>query len=135
VLQPDEFAEPWHLEEWMQALDRTTAFINFAQTYLERGGRSAEDFEVDDSLVTDFRRFLEEAGVRVPPQGWERSLSFLKTRLHAEIFGLRFGASKSSEIEIRHDPQVRAAVNAMPRAKQLLIPGRSSPVAKVGTGR
>ncbi|MGH9785763.1 MAG: S41 family peptidase, partial [Terriglobia bacterium] len=66
-VEPDQKAESWRLDPWARFLEESTAFINFAQRYLERRGRIGPDFVVSDSLLEEFRGYLEESGVVVPP--------------------------------------------------------------------
>ncbi|HWP85870.1 MAG TPA: S41 family peptidase, partial [Terriglobia bacterium] len=117
---PDERAEPWRLEEWAEILDQTTVFINFAQRYVDSHRPITEQFYVDDPLLESFRRYLREAGFEVSDQQWRQNALFLRTKLRAEVFNLVFGISKGDEALLREDPQVLAAVAALPQARALL---------------
>jgi carboxyl-terminal processing protease len=116
---PDQKAESWQLDSWARFLEESTAFINFAQRYLERRGRIGDDFAVGDPLIDDFRRYLEESGV-VIPASWERLVPFFKARIQTELFNLVFGITRGNEIEVKADPQVQAALQAVGRARELL---------------
>ena len=118
-VEPDQKAESWELDPWARFLEESTAFINFAQRYLERRGRISDDFAVGDSLIEDFRRFLEESGV-VIPASWEGLVPFFKARIQTELFNLVFGITRGDEVEVKADPQVQAAWQAVGRARELL---------------
>ena len=124
-LPPDQAAEPWRLNEWMEWLQQSTAFVNFAQQYLERHGRAGEQFRADDEVLREFEVFVQQAGASIPRQEWERAVPFLQARVEAEILSQVFGIVKGDEAELRWDPQVQAAAAAMDRAAQLLGPGGS----------
>ena len=121
-VEPDVKAESWQLDPWARFLEESTAFINFAQRYLERHGRIDADFDGGDSLIEEFRRFLQESGVVVPPS-WEVHVPFLKARIQTELFNLVFGISRGNEVEVKADPQVQAAVKAIEQARELLAGG------------
>jgi len=119
-LQPDQKAAAWQLDPWTETLGQTTAFVNFAQSYIERHGKISEAFGVDDSVLDEFQSFLQQAGVLIPPQSWVTSVPFLKVRIKTELFNLVFGASRGDEVEAGGDPQVESAVQALSQARQLL---------------
>jgi carboxyl-terminal processing protease len=121
-VEPDQPAESWRLDPWARFLEESTAFINFAQRYLERRGRIGPDFVVGDSLLEEFRGYLEESGVVVPPN-WQAHAPFLKARIQTELFNLVFGISRGDEVEVKADPQVQAAVEAIEQARALLRDG------------
>lgn len=119
-VQPDQLARSWQLEPWVEIFGQSTAFMNFAQSYIERHGKVSESFEVDDLVLDEFQSFLRGAGVAVPSQSWISSLPYLKVRIKTELVNLVFGASKGDEVEVRGDPQVKSAVQALDQAQQLL---------------
>jgi len=116
---PDQKAESWLLDPWSRFLEESTAFINFAQRYLERRGRISGNFVVGDPLIEDFRRYLEDSGV-VIPASWGGLVPFFKARIQTELFNLVFGITRGDEIEVKADPQVQAAWQAVGRARELL---------------
>ncbi len=119
-LPPDQTAEPWQLNEWMEWLQQSTVFVNFAQQYLERHGRVGEQFHADEGVLREFEAFVQQAGASVSRQEWERAIPFLQARVEAEILSQVFGIVKGDEAELRRDPQVQAAAGAMDRAAELL---------------
>ncbi len=131
-VQPDQKASTWQLDSWTAVLGQSTAFVNFAQSYIERHGKVAENFQVDDGLLGEFQSFIRDAGMVVPARSWANAAPFLKVRIRTELFNLVFGASKGDEVETGGDPQVRAALDALSRARRLLVPpNRSSEKTKV----
>lgn len=131
-VEPDQVAERWPVAPWAGLLEQSTAFINFAESYLEREGKVGEDFEVDDRILEEFQRFLEESGVQVPASSWQQQRDFLKVRIKAELFNLVFGMSRGDEVEVKADPQVQAAVGAFHRAEELLAPRQAARALPAG---
>ncbi|MBI3896284.1 MAG: PDZ domain-containing protein [Acidobacteria bacterium] len=124
-IEPDEVAEPWHLERWMVFLEQSTAFVDFAQSHLEHHGKISGEFEANEAVMEEFRQFLIEAGVHVPARSWSEGWSFLKTRIEVELFNLAFGMARGDEVEMRADPQVQAARGAVKEAQRLLWPSEN----------
>jgi len=118
-VEPDQKAESWRLESWARFLEESTAFINFAQRYLERRGKINEDFVVGDSMIEEFRQFLQESGLVIPPS-WQDHIPFFQARIQTELFNLVFGITRGNEVEVKADPQVQAAWRAVGRAQALL---------------
>jgi carboxyl-terminal processing protease len=119
-VEPDQIAEAWNLQPWTEALQQTTAFVNFAEQLVDRQGRVPERYSVDDPTMEEFNRFLTQAGVIVPEEIWQRDLPFIRMRIEAEVLNLVYGIAAGDQAELRADPQVRAAVDALPRAAQIL---------------
>jgi carboxyl-terminal processing protease len=119
-VQPDQKAPSWQLDSWSGILGKSTAFVNFAQSYIERHGKVTDTFEVNDDVLSEFQSFLQAAGMEIPRRSWEISLPFLKVRIKTELFNLVFGVSKGDEVETRGDPQVQASRDALSQARRLL---------------
>jgi hypothetical protein len=114
------------LEEWVAWLEQSTAFVNFAQAFLERHGKVAADFRADDAVLREFQQLLRQTALPVSERQWQSALPFLRMRIEAEILNQVFGIETGNEVEVRADPQVAAAVGAMEKARQLLsgVPSR-----------
>ncbi|MBI2819796.1 MAG: S41 family peptidase [Acidobacteria bacterium] len=119
-VEPDQRAEPWQLDQWTGGLLQTTAFINFAQAYVDRHKPLTEQFLVDDQMLDDFRLYLRQAGMEIPEPDWQRDLPFIRMNIQAEVLNLVFGISKGDEASLRADPQVRVAAKAITKARELL---------------
>ena len=119
-VEPDQFAEPWILDQWAGILLQTTAFINFAQAYVDRHKPISEQFRADDQMLREFRLYLQDSGMVIPDPEWQRGLEFIRMSIQAEVFNLVFGLRKGEEASLRADPQARAAAEALTRAQQLL---------------
>jgi carboxyl-terminal processing protease len=118
-VEPDQFVTPWNLDEWTGILLQTTAFINFAETYVEGHRRISERFVVSDETLQEFRRYLQASGLRVPEPAWQGGREFIRMSIQTEIFNLVFGLRKGMEASLRADPQARAAAEAMEKAERL----------------
>jgi hypothetical protein len=104
----------------MEALEQSTAFINFAEDMLKRRGRVERDFTATDEVLSQFEFFLRGAGFRAPQTEWQKALPWIRRRIQAEALTLGFGMQEGERVETAADPQVQAAVAALVRARQLL---------------
>lgn len=124
-LRPDEVAPPARQTPLMEALEQSTAFINFAQQVLERRGRVARDFAVTDEIVAQFQTYLRAAGFNAPQAELESALGWIRRRIQAETLTLVYGMQAGEEVEVAADPQVRAAVAALSGARKLITPAKA----------
>jgi len=92
---------------------------DFAKRYVARHPDISRDFTVDDSVLNEFRRYLDERGVRFTEPDIQDSLDWLKLRIRKEIFTAVFGLDEGRRISLSGDVQVRRGVELLPQAKQL----------------
>ena len=119
---PDIEAQGWQLGSWARFLEQNTVVVNFAQFYLAVREDVTEEFEVTDAVLVQFKNYLRNAGIRVPANAWESSQQYLRMRIKNEVFNLSFGLKKGNEVEIRNDPQVLKAQEALFQVEIVLKP-------------
>ncbi len=117
---PDQVSQPWQLDPWMELLLQSTAFLNFAQAYMERHGRVGRDFVVTTEVMDEFREFLLRSGFVVSERQWAAGLALVESRVQAEILTLVYGITAGDQADAEADPQVNAAVAAIADAERLL---------------
>lgn len=94
------------------------AFFNFAQHYLI--GRNVDrNFEVNETVVQDFRKFLDSQRISHSESDLHDNLDWVKTNIKGEIFTAQFGQEEGMRTHAETDPQVLASLNLLPRAKGL----------------
>ncbi len=118
-IAPDEDAAPWQytpFEGWLKGSD---SFLSFARTFVRnRKAPIDESFEITPAVLDDFQLYLSERGTRVTLAEWTSTVEFIRQGLRQEIFNLTLGVEKGDEIELKNDPQVRAAVEAILSAQR-----------------
>jgi len=77
------------------------------------------DFQVDDAVLNEFRRYLDERNVRFTEPDIQDNLEWLKLRIKKEIFTSAFGLDQGRRIALGGDPQVLRAIELLPQARQL----------------
>ena len=113
-IAPDKAVPPRQyapFEAWLKASD---SLLIFARNYLRsRKEPVGESFDVTPAMLDDFQLFLSQNGTRVTLSEWTSTVEFIRQGLRQEIFNLTLGVDKGDEIELQHDPQVLAAIDAI----------------------
>jgi len=92
---------------------------DFAKRYLARHPEIPADFQVDDAVLNEFRRYLDERNVRFTEPDIQDNLEWLKLRIKKEIFTSAFGLDQGRRVALGGDPQVLRAIELLPQARQL----------------
>jgi carboxyl-terminal processing protease len=94
------------------------AFFNFAKHYLI-GKHIKEDFQVDDAVMQEFRRFLEDQKVAFNEADLLAVQEWVRSNIKSELFISEFGQQKGLEVHAQEDPEVIKALDLLPKAKEL----------------
>ena len=108
-ITPDvKFTEPKNnrLED---ALLQHYAFFNFAKHYVI-AHKITKTFEVDDSVLQAFRKFLEDQKIPFTEPDMAQSLDWIKTRIKGELFIDAFGQEEGLKVSAENDPEVLKAI-------------------------
>src|SRR5262249_36306915 len=107
--------KPTHFEE---SLLLKYAFFNFARHYLI-ARHVDKNFEVSDAVMTDFRKFLDAEKIPHTEAEITEGLDWIKANIKAEIFIAEFGQEEGLRVRAENDPEVIAALDQLPKAKEL----------------
>jgi carboxyl-terminal processing protease len=94
------------------------AFFNFARHYLS-GRQVDKSFEVNDAVMLEFRKFLDSQKIPYTEAELNEGQDWIKSNIKAEIFIAQFGQEEGLRARAESDPQVLAALNQLPKAKEL----------------
>jgi carboxyl-terminal processing protease len=94
------------------------AFFNFARHYLS-GRQVDKSFEVNDAVIGEFRKFLDSQKIPYTEAELNEGQDWIKSNIKAEIFIAQFGQEEGLRARAESDPQVLAALNQLPKAKEL----------------
>ena len=139
---PDIEVPAPELPEVLVEVEQHGAFFRFATRFVPADGRGAVDgagtrpdeleargdliravdqsFRVDEATVEEFFVFLSAERIPHDREGLDEYRDAVALRIEGEIFSLLWGPAASREATLDRDPQVRAALRAMPRAALLL---------------
>jgi len=117
-ITPDVKLTPIKTNAFQDTLLIHYAFFNFAQHYTDTH-HVTESFEVDDQVMQDFRKSLDDQKIQYTPADLVQNADWLKSSIKSEIFVDAFGEEKGLQVRAQSDPQVLKALELMPQAKQL----------------
>ncbi len=94
------------------------AFFNFAKHYVINH-KVTKQFEVDDAVMQEFRKYLDEQKVPFTEADLAENNDWLRTDIKAELFINEFGQQEGMRVHAEGDPEVQKGLDLLPQAKQL----------------
>src|ERR1700733_1662121 len=88
---------------------------DFVQFYLGTRPTITEDFQVDDSVLERFRKYLDQQHIQYTQAQIQENASWLKWEIKREIFTSVFGLDGGYKVELENDPQLDKAIEAIPQ--------------------
>ncbi len=117
-ITPDVKIESPKSTPFQDLLLERDAFLGFTEEYLAHRTVN-KDFQVDDSVVGDFKQYLASQNYDYTPQELEANLDWVKMNVKASIFATQFGLTSELKVKEDWDPEVQQALGLMPQAAQL----------------
>src|SRR6478609_8084713 len=117
-ITPDVKVKPFKTTKFEDSLLVKYAFFNFAKHYL--GNRHVDkNFEVNDAVMQEFRKFLDSQKIPYTEADLNEGSDYIKSSIKTELFISEFGQEEGLRVRAENDPQVIAALNQLPKAKEL----------------
>ena len=117
-ISPDvKVAEP-KSNHFQDTLLQHYAFFNFAKRYVVEH-KVAQNFEVDDAVMQEFRKFLGEEKIPFTESELLENNDFVRSNIKSEIFTDQFGQVEGLKVRAESDPEVTKALDLMPQARAL----------------
>jgi carboxyl-terminal processing protease len=104
----------------------------FTRHYLGARPVITKDFEADDAVMADFRKFLASHNVRYTEPELAENLGWVKRKIKQEVFVSTFGEQEGFKVQLEADPQLLAAVDAVPQARALYEKARKVIAERTG---
>jgi carboxyl-terminal processing protease len=117
-ITPDEKIEPVKGNHFQDTLLQHYAFFNYAKRYVVNHHPS-KSFEVDDAVLQDFRKSLDEANIPYTQADLVDNSDWIKSNIKAEIFVDAFGQDEGLKVRAESDPEVLRGLDLLPQAKAL----------------
>jgi len=117
-ITPDVRVDPVKSNHFQDTLLQHYAFFNYAKRYVV-SHRPTKNFEVDDAVLQDFRKSLEEANIPYTQAELVDNAEWVKSNIKAEIFVDAFGQDEGVKVRAEADPLVVKGLELMPQAKAL----------------
>ena len=121
-ITPDVKISTPPLKGFLRILDRKYAFFDFARFYLASHETVSRDFQVDESVMDDFRRFLDRKKIAYTEENIVKHLGPIRRGIKQELFISVLGKGEGDRAAIKTDQQVLKAIELLPKAKELLRP-------------
>ncbi|HET8666342.1 MAG TPA: S41 family peptidase, partial [Terriglobales bacterium] len=93
-------------------------FFNFGKHYLI-GKHIQKTFEVDEPVMQEFRKFLDEQKVPYTEAELIENDAWVRARIKSEIFVDEYGQQDGLKVSAEADPEVQKALDLLPKAKEL----------------
>jgi carboxyl-terminal processing protease len=110
-----------------------TSVGGFTRHYLGTRPTITKDFQVDDAILADFRKYLTAHNVRYTEPEMSENLDWIKRKIKEEVFVYNYGQQEGFKVELEADPQLLAAVEAVPQARALYEKARKVVAQRTGT--
>jgi carboxyl-terminal processing protease len=117
-ITPDVKLAPYKSNKFQEELLQHYALFNFAKKYAN-GHKVAQSFEVDDVILQEFRKFLDEEKIAYTEGELLENNDWLRSNLKSEIFVDAFGQEEGLKVRAETDPDVVKALELMPQARAL----------------
>jgi carboxyl-terminal processing protease len=117
-ITPDVKIDPIKTNHFQDGLLQHYAFFNFAKHYVI-GHHPAKTFEVDDNVMQDFRKFLDDEKIPFTEAELAENNDWVRSNIKSEVITDGFGQEEGLKVRAESDPQVNRAIELLPQAKQL----------------
>ena len=96
-----------------------TGVGDFTRYYLGQRPDITKSFVVDDSVLHQFRLYLDKEHIRYTEPDIQDNLQWIKWKIKREVYTSAFGLNDGYKVELLEDPQVQKAIQDIPQAKAL----------------
>jgi carboxyl-terminal processing protease len=117
-ITPDVKIAPPKNSHFQDELLSKVVFFDFARKYVAEK-QVPKDFQVDDNVMMDFRKFLDSEKVPFTESELAQDKPWLTCNLKAEILLDQYGETAGRLVRSQCDPLIAKAMELMPKAKEL----------------
>src|SRR5262252_3755537 len=117
-ITPDVKLAPFKSNKFQDTLLQHYAFFNFAKRYVI-AHKVTPSFEVDDAVMQEFRKFLEEEKVPFTEGELVENHDWVRSNIKSELFVDAYGQEEGLKVRAESDPDVMKALELLPQARAL----------------
>src|SRR2546430_8122322 len=117
-ITPDVKLAPYKPNKFQDSLLQHYALFNFSKHYAI-AHKITQNFEVDDAVLLDFRKFLDSEKIPYTEAEMIESNEWLRSHIKSELFVDTFGQEEGLKVRAETDPDVIKALDLMPQARAL----------------
>src|SRR5438094_3528036 len=138
-ITPDITVKEPELNRFQKAMYRDDVFFpfetsvgGFTRHYLGTRPTITKDFEANDSVLSEFRKFLASKNIRYTEPEMAENLDWVKRKIRQEVFASIFGQQEGFKVQLETDSQLRAGIDAIPQARALYEKARKIIAQRAG---
>ena len=105
-------------------------FFNFGKSYLGVHKTIPRDFVADESVIGEFKHFVEREKVRISDADLRDNLDFVKNRIRVQLMASIYGEDEANKIGIENDFLVQKALENLPQARDLVAKAKKYVASK-----
>jgi carboxyl-terminal processing protease len=140
-ITPDIVVAAPKFDKFQETLFRDSVFVpseqgvgDFTRYYLGTKPTITHNFEVDDSVMHDFRGYLTKHNIHYTEPEMAENTEWIKRKIKQEVFMSAYGTQEGFKVLLEADPQVQKAVEALPQARALYENARKVVAQRSGAG-
>jgi carboxyl-terminal processing protease len=120
-ISPDEKFTPEKLDPFETDLLVKFAFSNYTKHFFAiHPAKLPDGWDVDTATMNEFHQYLLDQKIEFTEADFTKDYDKVKRRLQAEIYKTAFNQDEAMKYDTKTDPEVLAALDAMPKAQALL---------------
>lgn len=126
-ITPDEKFEAPKLDAFELNVARKNAFFNFSAFYFgDHATKLPKGWTPDEKVMESFHDWLlKSQKVQFSEADWTRDHTWMRDQLRAEMYITAFSYEDSQRIAVEQDPEIEKAIEAMPKAANLLAESKA----------
>lgn len=125
-ITPDEKFDTPKLDPFQIAVARKNAFFNYSAAYFaNHDTKLPKNWAPDENVLEGFHDFLMKQGVQFTEADWTRDHTWIRDEVQAEMYITAFSYEDHLRLLVEQDPEVQKAIDAMPKANDLLAQSRA----------
>lgn len=120
-ISPDEKYMPPKLDGFETELLVRYALSNYTRHFFAiHKQKLPADWQVDQATMDDFHNYILDNKLEFTEKDFTQDYEWTRRRLQAEIYKTAYNVDQSQQYEIKTDPEVEQAIDALPKAAALM---------------
>jgi carboxyl-terminal processing protease len=115
--KPTKFQQTMYRDDVFFPAEQGVA--GFTRFYLGTKPTVSHNFEVDDTVLHEFRDYLAKRNVKYTEPEYTENLDWIKRKIKQEVYMSTYGTQEGFKVLLEADPQVQKAVESIPQARAL----------------
>ena len=83
-------------------------------------------------MLAGFHDFLRQSKIDFTDAAFDKDRDWIRDQLRTEMYVTAFGVDESRKVAIGQDPEIKDAVDALPKSKALLDAAKKMMVVRLG---